>query len=107
LNKYRVGYALERELREKFSKAGFTVFRCAGSKPIDLILVKDGKVVLCEIKRGASRSMPVETLAISEATKLPAIYVCRKNRKTTWRYFGELDKEILERIRLILGDPIA
>ena len=107
MNKYRVGYALERELREKFSKAGFTVFRCAGSKSIDLILVKDGKVVLCEIKRGASRSMPVETLAISEATKLPAIYVCRKNRKTTWRYFGELDKEILERIRLILGDPIA
>jgi len=45
LNKYRIGYALERELREKFSKAGFTVFRCAGSKPIDLILVKDGKVV--------------------------------------------------------------
>jgi len=51
--------------------------------------------------------MPVETLAISEATKLPAIYVCRKNRKTTWRYFGSLDPEILERIKLILGDPIA
>jgi len=106
LNKYRIGYQLERELREKFSKAGFTVFRCCGSRPVDLILVKDGKVVLVEVKRGASRNMPVETLAISEATKLPAIYVCRKNRRTTWRYFGNLDSEILERLRLILGDPL-
>jgi len=106
LNRYRIGYQLERELREKFSKAGFVVFRCCGSRPVDLILVKDGKVVLCEIKRGASRSMPVETLAISEATKLPAIYICRKKRKTTWRYFGNLDPEILDRIKLILGDPL-
>ena len=106
MNKYRIGYALERELREKFSKAGFVVFRCCGSRPVDLILVKDGKVVLVEVKRGASRSMPVETLAISEATKLPAIYICRKKRKTTWRYFGNLDPEILDRIKLILGNPL-
>ena len=70
-------------------------------------MVKDGKVILVEVKRGASRNMPVETLAISEATKLPAIYICRKKRKTTWQYFGELDSEILERIKLILGDPIT
>ena len=107
MNKYRIGYALERELREKFSKAGFVVFRCCGSRPVDLILIKDGKVVLVEVKRGASRSMPVETLAISEATKLPAIYICRKKRKTTWRYFGNLDPEILDRIKLILGEPIS
>ena len=107
MNRYRIGYALERELREKFGKAGFVVFRCCGSRPVDLILVKDGKVVLVEVKRGASRNMPVETLAISESTKLPAIYICRKKRKTTWRYFGKLDKEIMQRIKLILGDPIT
>jgi len=105
-SRYRIGYAFEREIREKFRKAGFTVFRCCGSRPIDLIIVKDGKVVLVEVKRGASRSIPIETLALSENTKLPAIYICRKNRKTTWRYFGTIDPEIMERIKLILGEPM-
>ena len=106
-NRYHKGYAFERELREKFSKAGFIVFRCCGSRPIDLILIRNGKVVLVEVKRGAQRNMPIETLALSESAKLPAIYVCRKDRKTSWRYYGELDQEILERIKLILGDPIT
>jgi len=89
------------------AKAGFIVFRCCGSRPIDLILIRNGKVVLVEVKRGAQRNMPIETLALSESAKLPAIYVCRKDRKTSWRYYGELDQEILERIKLILGDPIT
>lgn len=55
--------------------------------PIDLILVKDGKVVLVEVKRRTSRNMPVENLAISEATKFSAIYVCRKNRKNDLALF--------------------
>ena len=55
MNHYPIGYQLERELREKFSKAGFIVFRYCGSRPIDLILVKDGEVVLIEVKRGASQ----------------------------------------------------
>ena len=50
-----------RGLRERFSKAGFVVFRCCVSRLIDLILVKD----------------------------------------------RNLDFEIEDRIKLILGDPIT
>ena len=97
---------MEREIKEKLSKAGFTVFRCCGSRPVDLILVKEGKVVLCEIKKGASTNTPVETLAISESTKLPAIYIVRKKRRTYWRIIGELPKDVRDRLTLVLGDPL-
>jgi len=103
---YYKGYILEREIKEKLSKAGFTVFRCCGSRPVDLILVKEGKVVLCEIKKGASTNTPVETLAISESTKLPAIYIVRKKRRTYWRIIGELPKDVRDRLTLVLGDPL-
>ena len=103
---YYKGYILEREIKEKLSKAGFVVFRCCGSRPIDLILVKEGKVVLCEIKKGASTNTPVETLAISESTKLPAIYIVRKKRRTYWRIIGELPKDVRDRLTLVLGDPL-
>jgi len=103
---YYKGYVLEREIKEKLSKAGFTVFRCCGSRPVDLILVKEGKVVLCEIKKGASTNTPVETLAISESTKLPAIYIVRKKRRTYWRIIGELPKDVRDRLTLVLGDPL-
>ncbi len=103
---YYKGYILEREIKEKLSKAGFTVFRCCGSRPVDLILVKEGKVVLCEIKKGASTNTPVETLAISESTKLPAIYIVRKKRRTYWRIIGELSQDIRDRLTLVLGDPL-
>ena len=103
---YYKGYILEREIKEKLSKAGFVVFRCCGSRPIDLIIVKDGKVVLCEIKKGASTNTPVETLAISESTKLPAIYIVRKKRRTYWRIIGELSQDIRDRLTLVLGDPL-
>jgi len=103
---YYKGYALEREIKEKLSKAGFTVFRCCGSRPVDLILVKEGKVVLCEIKKGASTNTPVETLAISESTKLPAIYIVRKKRRTYWRIIGELPEQIKERLVMLFGEPL-
>ena len=103
---YYKGYILEREIKEKLTKAGFTVFRCCGSRPVDLILVKEGKVVLCEIKKGASTNTPVETLAISESTKLPAIYIVRKKRRTYWRIIGELPKDVRDRLTLVLGDPL-
>lgn len=105
-NRYAKGYALERELKEKFVKAGFIVFRCAGSRPIDLILVKEGRVVLCEIKRSTSTNTPIETLALAESTKLPAIYIVRRKRRTYWRIIGDLPKDIKQRLTLILGDPL-
>ena len=104
---YYKGYILEREIKEKLTKAGFTVFRCCGSRPVDLILVKEGKVVLCEIKKGASTNTPVETLAISESTKLPAIYIVRKKRRTYWRIIGELPQDIKDRLTMLFGEPLS
>ena len=104
---YYKGYILEREIKEKLTKAGFTVFRCCGSRPVDLILVKEGKVVLCEIKKGASTNTPVETLAISESTKLPAIYIVRKKRRTYWRIIGELPKDVKDRLTMLFGEPLS
>ena len=106
-NRYAKGYALERELKEKFTKAGFIVFRCAGSRPVDLILVKEGRVILCEIKRGASTNTPIETLALAESAKLPAIYIVRRKRRTYWRIIGNLPEDIKERLTLVLGEPLS
>jgi len=106
-NRYYLGYKLEREIKEKLTKAGFTVFRCRGSRPVDLILVKEGRVVLCEIKRGASTNTPIETLALAESTKLPAIYIVRRKRKTYWRIIGDLPEDIKERLTLLFGNPLS
>ena len=102
---YRAGYMLECELRERFRRGGFIVFRCAGSKPVDLILVRDGRVILVEAKRNGPKKVPVEAVAMAEKTKLPLIYVCRKRRKTYWSHVGEIHQEDLERLKLILGKP--
>ena len=53
---FRKGRRFEYKVRDKLIKAGFRVFRCAGSKPIDLIAISknsDGKpiVLLIECKK--------------------------------------------------------
>jgi len=48
---YRKGYVFERMVRLKLSDAGLVVFRCAGSKPIDLIAFHPrGVIYLIECK---------------------------------------------------------
>ena len=50
---YRRGCRFEYKVKKFLEKAGFTVFRCAGSKPIDLIAVKKDEnplILLVECK---------------------------------------------------------
>jgi len=45
---YRKGRRFEHKVKKYLENAGFTVFRCAGSKPIDLVAVRknDNPVIL-------------------------------------------------------------
>ncbi len=51
-SKYRRGRKLEYTVRDMFKQGGYFVFRCAGSKPLDLIAVKGSETVLIEVKMG-------------------------------------------------------
>lgn len=42
-------------MRDLLRSRGYIVFRCAASKPIDLIALKDDKVLLVECKSGGAR----------------------------------------------------
>ena len=43
---YVKGVRWEREVKERLERHGWLVFRCAGSKPIDLIAFRSGKLPL-------------------------------------------------------------
>lgn len=49
---YRKGRGFEYEVRDLMSKNGWLVVRAARSKPVDLVCIKSGKVVLIECKYG-------------------------------------------------------
>jgi len=47
---YERGRRFEWRVRDLLRKKGFAVFRCAGSKPVDLIALRRGRIVLVECK---------------------------------------------------------
>lgn len=47
---YRRGRRLEYEVRDLFASRGWLVVRAAGSKPVDLVCIRDGQAVLVECK---------------------------------------------------------
>jgi Holliday junction resolvase len=49
---YRKGRRLEYIVRDVFRRRGWFVVRAAASKPVDLVCLKDGEVVLVECKYG-------------------------------------------------------
>jgi len=52
MSNYRKGRRLEYMVKRLFEARGWTVFRCAGSKPLDLVAFKNGFVTLIECKTG-------------------------------------------------------
>lgn len=52
------GRQLEYAVRRKLRSVGYVVFRCAGSRPVDLVAFRDGKIVLVECKTGLSPHLP-------------------------------------------------
>jgi Holliday junction resolvase len=49
---YRSGRRLEYVVRDMFRRRGWFVVRAAASKPVDLVCLKDGEIVLVECKYG-------------------------------------------------------
>jgi Holliday junction resolvase len=49
---YRKGRRLEYVVRDMFRRRGWFVVRAAASKPVDLVCLKNGEVVLVECKYG-------------------------------------------------------
>jgi len=59
MNKYRKGYVFELEVKKRWEDQGFSVFRCGGSKPVDLIALKCQMLPrLIECKAGNPPSKP-------------------------------------------------
>ena len=59
MNRYRKGYIFELAIKEKWEKDDWTCFRCAGSKPVDLIALKKQMLPrLIECKAGKAPSQP-------------------------------------------------
>lgn len=52
MSNYYRGRNLEYAAKKKLQESGFTVFRCASSKPVDLVAVKQGTVILVQCKTG-------------------------------------------------------
>ena len=59
MNRYRKGYIFELAIKEKWEKDDWTCFRCAGSKPVDLIALKKQmlpRLIECKAGKPPSRT---------------------------------------------------
>ncbi len=85
--RYKRGYSFERDVKLKFEKEGWHVIRSGGSKKPDLVLGKDGKVVIIECKVTTNDKIyldpdEVEHLKkVSKAFGADALYAVKIKRK--------------------------
>jgi len=89
------GKQLEYKVKAMFQAKGYTVFRCAGSKPVDLIAIKiaikqsQGKIItnheilLIECKRGSHYPLEqkLRQIALAKLINAKLILVEKKGRK--------------------------
>jgi len=59
---YAKGRAFEYQVKRLLENQGYIVFRCAGSKPLDLVAFRMGKVLVCECKTGSISAKDRERL---------------------------------------------
>lgn len=77
---YQRGRDRENYLKKKFEKEGYLVIRCAGSKPVDLVLIKKEK---CECGRNCV------VVRFIESKKGKRKYV-RPSQRLTFRKIEEI-----------------
>jgi hypothetical protein len=86
---YLKGYRLELNVKRALDKVGLHVFRCAGSKPVDLVVVNNyatkNDVVLVECK--AERDADPARLAVEvyENYRIPSVAVVKRD-SSVWEW---------------------
>jgi len=83
-SEYKRGYNFERRVRKYLEGLGYTVFRAAGSKPIDLIVFTHGAgfILECKVSKKYLRKENVERmLKIHEKTGLIPVFAYRDKDK--------------------------
>jgi Holliday junction resolvase len=79
------GRQLEYAVRRKLRSLGFVVFRCAGSRPVDLIAFRDGKITLVECKTGLNPHLPEQQakriLDLAKQIRASCILTIRKKHR--------------------------
>ena len=90
----RRGRTLEYAVRERLRDRGYVVFRCAGSRPVDLIAFKDKRVLLVECKAGLNPYLsPKQSNHILEISKnveaTPILVVRRRHKGIRWFKMNE------------------
>jgi Holliday junction resolvase len=88
---YRKGRRLEYRVRDYLRRNGWAVFRCAASKPVDLIALKEGaKPMLIECKYGSSHPTKKEKSSLVELARkagaYPVIAHAEKYGKINFQY---------------------
>jgi Holliday junction resolvase len=84
MSSYAKGRRLEYKVRDLFRSKGYVVIRAAQSKPIDLICLKDGKIILveCKSKRSTlSKSRKSELLKLAKASGACLILAHKEKRR--------------------------
>jgi len=84
MSRYAKGRRLEYKVRDLFRSRGYVVIRAAQSKPIDLICLKGGRILLVECKSGKStlsKSRRTELLKLAEASGASLVLASTKKRK--------------------------
>jgi len=83
-SRYEKGRRLEYAVKRRLEAAGYTVFRCAASRPCDLIAIKQESFLLVECKSGHSPYAPQHGLkqlaVLANTIGAKAILVLRKDR---------------------------
>jgi len=85
--KYKKGYSFERDLKLKFEKDGWFVIRSGGSKKPDMVMGKDGKIVVVECKVSKNSKIYLEPeevehlKKVSKAFNADALYAIKFDRK--------------------------
>jgi Holliday junction resolvase len=80
---YRKGRRLEYVVRDMFRRRGWFVVRAAASKPVDLVCLKDGEIVLMECKygvRGVRWAELAPLLEAAERTKAKSVLAIAEKR---------------------------
>jgi len=83
-SKYRKGHRWELKIKKMWEEKGYVVYRSAGSKgAADLIALKDGKIVLIQVKvnKKPSRSEIAKLLKEAKKCKATALIVLWNSKK--------------------------